>query len=74
MITILSSVALIFSLIGNILVNMKKKYGFIIWSISNIFWIIVNFVGQTNYPQVIMYIVYVALNVQGFILWNRKEK
>ena len=74
MILTLSIIALILSLIGNILVNYKKKLGFIIWISSNVFWIIVNFVGEMNYPQVIMYLIYAGLNVQGYINWSRKKE
>ena len=74
MILALSIIALIFSLVGNILVNFKKKLGFIIWTVSNVFWIVVNFIGEMNYPQVVMYLVYVGLNVQGFVNWSKKVK
>lgn len=73
MILTLSIIALIFSLVGNILVNFKKKLGFIIWTVSNVFWIVVNFIGDMNYPQVIMYLVYVGLNVQGYVNWSRSK-
>lgn len=73
MILTLSIIALIFSLVGNILVNFKKKLGFIIWTISNVFWIVVNFIGDMNYPQVIMYLVYAGLNVQGYVNWSRSK-
>lgn len=68
---VLSVLSLILSLAGNILVNYKKRYGFVVWIASNISWIVVNLVGYTNWPQIIMYIVYAVLNVQGFILWSR---
>ena len=74
MILTLSIIALIFSLVGNILVNFKKKLGFIIWTVSNVFWIVVNFIGDMNYPQVIMYLVYAGLNVQGYVNWSKKKK
>ena len=74
MILTLSIIALILSLVGNILVNYKRKLGFIIWISSNVFWIVVNFIGEMNYPQVIMYLVYAVLNVQGYINWRKGEK
>lgn len=74
MILTLSIIALIFSLVGNILVNFKKKLGFIIWTISNVFWIVVNFIGDMNYPQVVMYLVYAGLNVQGYVNWSRSRE
>ena len=73
MILTLSIIALIFSLVGNILVNFKKKLGFIIWTVSNVFWIVVNFIGDMNYPQVIMYLVYAGLNLQGYVNWSRSK-
>lgn len=73
MILTLSIIALILSLTGNILVNFKKKIGFVIWTVSNIFWIAVNFLGTPNIPQVFMYIIYAMLNIQGFIIWRKKE-
>ena len=73
MILTLSIIALIFSLVGNILVNFKKKLGFIIWTVSNVFWIVVNFIGDMNYPQAVMYLVYAGLNVQGYVNWSRSK-
>lgn len=70
---VLSVLSLILSLAGNILVNYKKRYGFVVWIASNISWIVVNLVGETNWPQVVMFVVYAGLNVQGFILWSRKK-
>ena len=74
MVLILSIIALILSLIGNVLVNLKYKMGFIVWSVANIFWIIVNIISNLNIPQILMFITYLGLNIHGFILWNRKEK
>ena len=73
MILTLSIIALVLSLVGNVLVNYKKKLGFIIWISSNVFWIAINFLGDVNYPQVIMYVIYAILNVQGYINWRKSE-
>ena len=59
---------------GRINIESKKKLGFIIWISSNVFWIVVNFMGDVNYPQVIMYLIYVGLNVQGYINWSKKKE
>lgn len=69
-----SALALILALTGNLMVNYKKRNGFIIWILSNIAWIIVNIIGPINISQIIMYVVYIALNVQGFINWKKKDK
>ena len=70
---IISTIALILSLTGNIMVNFKKRSGFIVWGISNIAWITVNLIGPVNVPQIIMYLIYMGLNTHGFILWRRKN-
>ena len=70
----LSILSLVLSLTGNILVNYKKRYGFIVWIASNISWIAVNLVGETNWPQIIMFVIYAGLNVQGFVIWSKTVK
>lgn len=72
--TFLSILSLVLSLTGNILVNYKQRFGFIVWIASNFSWIAVNLVGETNWPQIIMFIIYAGLNVQGFVIWSKKKK
>lgn len=74
LLTFLSILSLVLSLTGNILVNYKQRYGFIVWIASNISWIAVNLVGETNWPQIIMFVIYAGLNVQGFIIWSKKKQ
>jgi nicotinamide riboside transporter PnuC len=68
----LSLIATICSLAGNILVNCKKKSGFIVWTISNLLWIAVNFLGTPNIMQITMFVAYGCLNIIGFAQWSRK--
>ena len=69
---ILSILALIFSLSGNILINFKKRMGFLVWIVSNVIWIVVNLISiQVNWSQVIMFFVYILLSVHGFINWKK---
>ena len=74
LLTFLSILSLVLSLTGNILVNYKMRYGFIVWIASNFSWIAVNLVGETNWPQIIMFVIYTGLNVQGFIIWSKKKQ
>lgn len=74
MISILSTVALLFSLLGNILVNTKNKKGFIVWCLSNILWIIINVFSTINIQQIIMFSVFTLLNVHGYINWSKNNK
>lgn len=71
MIDIISAIATICSLYGNYLVIKKNKFGFVIWLISNILWILINFIGVLNISQVIMFVIYGVLNVYGWIKWKQ---
>lgn len=71
MIDIISAIATICSLYGNYLVIKKNKFGFVIWLISNILWILINFIGVLNISQVIMFIIYGILNIYGWIKWKQ---
>ena len=73
MILILSILAMLSSLGGNILIMFKKKSGWIVWILGNLLWILINFLGTLNVPMVIMYLVYIIINIMGFIEWKRKE-
>ena len=74
MIFVLSVLALISSVSGNLLINFKKKIGFIIWIISNCLWILVNVLGEPNYPQIVMFFAYAVLNLHGLITWSKEKK
>lgn len=74
MIIFLSVIALILSLMGNVMLNFKNKFGYIVWILSNVLWIAINYLDHLNVPQVIMYLTYTLLNVHGFIRWSRNDK
>lgn len=71
---IFSILSLILSLSGNLLINYKKKIGFYIWIASDISWIVVNFLQKPNYPQILMYVIYIIINVDGIIRWSNGGK
>lgn len=73
MVLVLSILAMLSSLGGNILIMFKKKSGWIVWILGNLLWILINFLGTLNVPMVIMYLVYIVINIMGFIEWKRKE-
>ncbi len=70
----METIALILSVLGNILITGKKKVGFIVWTISNCIWIYTNIQKGDNLQQNIMFSLYILLNIIGYINWNRKEK
>lgn len=71
MIDTISAITTICSLYGNYLVIKKNKFGFVIWLISNILWVLINFIGVLNISQVIMFVIYGILNVYGWIKWKQ---
>lgn len=75
MVDIISYVATALSLGGNFLIAKQNKWAFPIWIVSNILWIVVNFISTLNVAQVIMYAVYMIMNIYGMINWyKRKDK
>ena len=73
MIDTISAIATICSLYGNYLVIKKNKFGFVIWLISNILWVLINFIGVLNISQVIMFVIYGILNIYGWIKWKQNK-
>ena len=73
MVLTLSILGSIFSLGGNILIALKKKSGWLAWIVGNILWIAVNVIDTMNVPMVVMYCVYMVINVIGFIKWYKAE-
>lgn len=74
LLTIISVLALVFSLGGNLFINLKNKMGFVVWAISNVLWIAVNLMGEPNVPQIAMFVVYTGFNIHGLISWSKKGK
>lgn len=74
LILFLSILGMLFSLGGNILIIFKKKSGWLAWIVGNILWIVINFVDVLNIPMVLMYVVYMIINIFGYIKWYRKDK
>lgn len=71
MILILSIIGTILSLGGNIFIAKKNRIGFVLWFIGNVVWIAVNFFGNPNIPMILMYVVYMVINIVGFIKWGK---
>lgn len=70
----LSAVALLLSLAGTVLVNCRKKIGFVIWTLSNILWIVISvYRPQPDVFQICMFIAYIVFNVHGWLYWKRSE-
>ena len=76
LISLLGPTALILSLVGAFLNARKQIIGFYIWTLSNIFWILLNihlyFEGNPEViSQIIMFLIYSLLNFYGIYQWRK---
>ena len=71
-ITIITWIALGFSLTGNIFINRKSVFGFYFWIISNVLWIIYA-VSQEITAQIVLFVVYTVLAFHGIWSWKNSK-
>jgi len=48
----------------------KISAGFLVWNVANIIWIVLAIVSR-NWPQVLMFSVYMVVNAWGFTSWGK---
>jgi hypothetical protein len=63
--------AMALSLYAAYLLGNKQKLGFIIFAISNIFWVLLGLFFMSSYGMAIGNFLFFLINVRGFINWNR---
>lgn len=69
---ILSILALVFSVGGNILINFRKVSGYYCWIASNVLWVWIALISpQINVPQILMFVIYTVLNIIGVFQWKQ---
>jgi nicotinamide riboside transporter PnuC len=64
--------AVLVSIMGNFLIIAKKRLGFLVWIVSNMFWIYIDMAKEIP-SQAALFLFYTALSIYGFVQW-RKEK
>ena len=72
MVLFLSVVGAVLSLGGNILIARKKCSGWLWWIGGNVAWIAVNFLDTMNVTMVCMYVIYMVINIIGFVKWRKR--
>ena len=65
--------AMALSLLAVYLLGNKNKYGFISFSIANTLWIYLGLFLMNSLGIGIGNIVFLIMNVRGFISWNKKQ-
>jgi len=68
-----SWIVTIASIAGTTANACKKRWGFLIWMLTNTFWVIYD-VHFGLYAQAFLYVVNFVLAVTGFILWGKKKE
>lgn len=74
LVKVLSIIAVLLSLLGQYLVAYKKRVIFVVWGISNILWIIIDILEYPNFYQILMYVAFTGLNINGWINWRKNEQ
>lgn len=65
--------AMFLSLYAAYLLGNKKKVGFVIFAISNIFWILLGIFFMSSYGMAIGNFAFFLINVRGYVEWNKKD-
>lgn len=63
--------AISLSLYGAYLLGNKLKIGFVIFALSNVFWIILGVFFMKSYGMALGNFAFLLLNVRGYIHWNK---
>ncbi len=59
------------SIVGTVANSFKKRWCFIVWGITNTFWIFYNIIFK-NYAQALLYAFNLIMAIVGFIKWRDK--
>ena len=74
LIAVVSVLAMVLSLFGNLLMAKKNMLVFPVWITANILWIVVNIISTFNVPMVIMYCVYILMQLYSWREWKKDKK
>ncbi len=66
--------AMVLSLLAVYLLGNQNKYGFLSFSLANVTWIFLGFAFMNSLGIAIGNIVFLIMNIRGFISWNKKNK
>lgn len=72
LVEILTYVMMVIALVGSYLNAKQRREGFLLWMITNGFWIIHN-LTVSEYAQSILYAANMVIAIMGFINWKRDK-
>ena len=70
---VVSLIAFCLTISGNLLINNKKKFGFIVWTLGDIVWIFIEFMFGVNWFRFMMFFTYILVNIDGYRKWLKVE-
>jgi hypothetical protein len=66
-------IAMLLSVIAMILLGNKVKWGFTLFMLANITWILLGFLLLNSYAIVLGNIIFLITNTRGFLKWNAEK-
>jgi hypothetical protein len=66
-------IAMLLSVIAMILLGNKVKWGFTLFMLANITWILLGFLLLHSYAIVLGNIIFLITNTRGFLKWNAEK-
>jgi len=63
--------AISLSLFAAYLLGNKRKVGFIVFALSNVFWVILGVFFMSSYGMALGNFAFLLLNIRGYIHWNK---
>lgn len=69
-IEILTYVMMVIALLGSYLNAKRRREGFLLWMLTNGFWIIHN-LSVAEYAQAILYSANMVIAIMGFVNWKK---
>lgn len=73
LVEVLTYVMMVIALVGSYLNAKQIREGFLLWMITNGFWIFHNVV-VSEYAQAILYTANMVIAIMGFINWKKDKK
>ena len=74
MMILLSILAALFSVFGNILIIFKKRIAFAIWGIGNVLWVWESIIDSLNIPLIAMNVIYFGINCAAYYEWSKNKE
>ena len=66
-------IAMLLSVLAMLLLGNKVKWGFVLFMLANMTWIVLGFLILHSYAIVLGNIIFLITNARGFLKWNAEK-